>query len=266
MGLRSIPLEVFLSSRACCQSQLWLELNFDDPCFLGRVVALMFIARLVWSQVFMLTGLTKLRLSDNEIGIIPPEIAGLENLRHLILDRNKVIESVGAWKANQSGGKAGCSLHRRIWLTILRMLTDSRSSWWAWPLRPSIRFLLLVMLDLSMIRRCLFSSLNYCPWWKMKSNFYRCRFVRLVWYFVHRYDLSNPGHATVRKSAINPYSTKQTGIPSPRNRSGVRNLDLMDCDPDNNKTSSWIHNCLRRVPRPFFNICARSEKVKCTSA
>ena len=44
----------------------------------------------------MLTGLTKLRLSDNEIGIIPPEIAGLENLRHLILDRNKVIESVGA--------------------------------------------------------------------------------------------------------------------------------------------------------------------------
>ncbi len=44
----------------------------------------------IFVQVFMLTGLTKLRLSDNEIGIIPPEIACLENLRHLILDRNKV--------------------------------------------------------------------------------------------------------------------------------------------------------------------------------
>jgi Leucine-rich repeat (LRR) protein len=40
----------------------------------------------------MLTGLTKLRLSDNEIGVIPPEIASLENLRHLVLDRNKVAK------------------------------------------------------------------------------------------------------------------------------------------------------------------------------
>jgi Leucine-rich repeat (LRR) protein len=41
----------------------------------------------------MLTGLTKLRLSDNEIGVIPPEIASLENLRHLVLDRNKVCKA-----------------------------------------------------------------------------------------------------------------------------------------------------------------------------
>lgn len=46
----------------------------------------------------MLTGLTKLRLSDNEIGVIPPEIASLENLRHLVLDRNKVaIAFVGVY-------------------------------------------------------------------------------------------------------------------------------------------------------------------------
>ena len=70
-----------------CDPFRW-RLFFDDK--IGDAFRWQSCSHIPSLQVFMLTGLTKLRLSDNEISVIPPEIASLENLRHLILDRNKV--------------------------------------------------------------------------------------------------------------------------------------------------------------------------------